>query len=165
MALIIEDGTSPANANSYVSVSEARAFASARGVTLSATDSDVEILLIKACDYLETLEDRYKGSRVDQAQPLAWPRAGVFLFNGSTEIGSVIPIQLKNAQCVLAIDSITVDLLPTGDGREVIREKLDVLETEYAPKGVGVSVPIPTKAMSFLAPILTSGFRVNVLRV
>ena len=50
MALVIEDGSRVAGANSYVTLAEARAFASARGVTLSAVDATLEPFVIKAFD-------------------------------------------------------------------------------------------------------------------
>jgi hypothetical protein len=44
--------------------------------------------------------------------------------------------------------------MPTGDGREVIREKIDVLETEYAPGSGGAAQPVLSKVRAFLAPVL-----------
>lgn len=163
--LIIEDGTSPAGAASYASVAEARAYASARGLSLPSGDSDVEALLIKAADYLDSLEPRFKGSRYSASQPLAWPRQYVYLFNSTDELGQVIPSQLKAAQCQLAVDYTSLDLLPTSDGREIIREKLDVLETEYAPKGVSTVTPTPSKALAILAPLFTAGFSLTTRRI
>lgn len=159
MPLTIEDGTGVASANSYVDAAEARAYALARGVTLSATDSVVEALLVKACDFLETLEGQYKGDRVAPAQALAWPRDEVYLFESEEEFDpATIPDQLKRAQCQLAIDAQTIALLPTSSGKEVIRKKIDVIETEYAPTGQAVDLPILTAALGILAPLLRSGY-------
>lgn len=158
MALTIEDGSGVVGANSYASVAEAQAFASARGVTLSATDSVVEALLIKASDYLESLEGRYKGDRTDPEQALAWPRSGVYLFESETEFSdAAIPALLLKAQCQLAVDAVSVALLPTSSGKEVIRKKVDVLETEYAPTGKAVDLPVLTAALAILEPLFKSG--------
>ena len=46
MALIIENGTNVAGANSYATLTEILAFAALRGVTLSAVDATLEILAI-----------------------------------------------------------------------------------------------------------------------
>ncbi len=52
MAIVVEDGTQVAGANSYVSESDLTTYASDRGVALSETES---VLIIKAMDYLNTL--------------------------------------------------------------------------------------------------------------
>ena len=76
MALVIEDGTIVAEANSYVTVEEARAFALLRGVILSAVDADVEILIIEAMDYVEAKGSKFKGMKYTRDQDLQWPRSG-----------------------------------------------------------------------------------------
>jgi len=53
MALIIEDGTLVANADSYVTLAVARAFAEKRGLVPVATDA-LEADLIKAMDFIES---------------------------------------------------------------------------------------------------------------
>lgn len=168
MALTIEDGTGVAGANSYASVAEARAYASARGLSLPAVDADLEKLLVKAADFIESLEDRFQGTRTQASQPLAFPRALVFLFDATEEIGDdVIPTILKNAQSQLAFDGQENDLQPTGAGREVIREKVDVLEVEYNPQGDNCIAPVFTKAMSILQPLFdnSSGFVLRTRRI
>ena len=79
MTLIVEDGSIVENANSYVSVDDARTFASLRGVTLPASDAEVEVLLIKATDFIEAQRLRFQGSKVNQDQALQWPRTGVYV--------------------------------------------------------------------------------------
>lgn len=167
MALVIEDGSLVDSANSYATVAQARDYALARGVTLSATDSVVEALLIKAADFLEGLEAKFKGSRVDPEQALAWPRDEVFLFSSDTKLPiTEIPTLLIKAQCQLAVDAVAIDLQPSGSGREVIRRKVDVIETEYAKTGSNTAQPELTKAMSILEPLLNfGGFGLRTLRV
>ena len=87
MSLVIEDGTGISNATSYVTAAEARTYALARGVTLSATDSVVEIQLLKAMDYLQSLTQCYMGCKKwpptmgthEHEQALAWPRENVII--------------------------------------------------------------------------------------
>jgi len=154
MALVIENGTGVAEAVSFVTVAEARAFASARGVTLSATDSAVEILLVKASDYLLGLEAFFQGTRSTSTQRLPFPRYDVCL-PGGYELGPyVIPEALKEAQIQLAIEGVSRDLRPTGDGREVIREKVGPLETEYARTGSGTIQPAFNKVFDLLLPLM-----------
>ncbi len=133
MALIVEDGTIVANANSYISLVFYRAFALARGVVVSPVDAVAEVQLIKAMDYLESLGNNYKGTRVSPTQGLQWPRKNVLMYeNIDYNLETVIPIQLKNAQAQLAIEAIASDLMPTQSGRGVIREKVGPIETEYS---------------------------------
>lgn len=167
MALTVETGSIVPAAVSYVTAAEAREYALARGVTLSADDVVVERLLVNASDYLESLEDRYQGERVSAAQPLPWPRSGVYLF-GSEVASDSIPAQLKRAQMQLAIDAVNGDLQPTGAGREIVRQKVDVIETEYAQTGSGSVLREFNKAHDILKPLFRDGagsVTIDVLRV
>jgi hypothetical protein len=77
-----------------------------------------------------------------------------------------VPELVKRAQCQLAIDAATYDLMPTGAGREVVREKVDVIETEYAQRGSASVTPLFHKALSFLCPLFrNSSGRLRVVRV
>lgn len=165
MALVIENGSLVPGANSFVSVAEVRAFAEARASILSADDSAIEAACIRSVDYLETLRGEFKGEKVSGTQALQWPRLGVLIDN--FEISSEeIPAVLKSAQCQLAIESANgLDLMPSGDGREVIREKVDVLETEYAPGSGANPQPALSKAKALIAPLLRNGSgRIVVIR-
>ena len=64
--------------NSYITRAAAIAYAAERGVTLADTAA-TDVLLIKATDYMETLEGRYRGTRTDADQALAWPRSGAII--------------------------------------------------------------------------------------
>lgn len=165
MALVIENGSLVTGATSYVTVDAARAFAVARAATLPTPDGEVEALLIRAMDMLESFRDRFKGSKVDPAtQALQWPRMDVVIDGWEVPV-THIPQELKNAQCQLAIEANLTDLMPTGDGRDVIREKIDVLETEYAPGSGGVAQPYFPKVQALLAPLLKSGGGLRVGRI
>ncbi len=158
MALTIEDGTVIANADSFVTLVEARAYGVSRGFTLSAVDATLEGQLRNAADYLGTLESRFKGSRLSVEQALVWPREFVYVYGFQVPLDSdEIPTAIKNAQIQLAYDFSQSDLLPLGDGQEVLREKVDVIETQYAEKGTGVVMPIPTKALAMLQPFFING--------
>lgn len=165
MALVIENGSLVAGATSYVTVEAARAFAEARAATLPVDDGELESLLIQAADFLESYRDKFKGSKVDPSlQDLQWPRAGVNI-DGYDFPEDEIPKQLIYAQCQLAIEANLTDLMPTGDGRDVIREKVDILETEYAPGSGGVAQPYFPKVDAFLAPLLKKTGGLSVGRI
>lgn len=157
MALVIETGAIVTGANSYVTLTEARAYATLRGVTLPASDPAAEILAIKAMDYLEGQRNYYQGTKVDKDQPLQWPRTDVVVEGFDVEEDE-IPTILKNAQCQLIMDVFSgLDLQPNGTGREVVREKVGEIETEYAKTGSGVLQPIFTRAAALLDPLFGGG--------
>lgn len=152
MAIIVETGAIVPGANSYVTEAELNAYAAARGVTLT---ESAELLLIKAIDYLATLEDSWQGSRVSATQPLAWPRQGVSLY-GFAVASDTIPQSLKDGQCQLAIEADTQDLMPNVAANatgSVIREKVDVIEVAYA-EGAGNTQPVFTAANRILKPLM-----------
>lgn len=158
MPLIIEDGTIIEGANSYATVAQARAYATARGLSLPTADGAVESALVLACDKLQSY--RYKGSQVSPAtQPLVWPRSEVYFDGEDTPLdAATIPACLISAQCQFAFEaSGGTDLQPTGTGQEVILEKVDVIETHYQPRQSGTVQPEFNKAESILAPILQNG--------
>lgn len=159
MALVIENGSLVSGATSYVSVAEVRAYATARASNLTASDPAIEAACIVAMDFLESLRAEYRGSKVEPAtQSLQWPRTGATL-DGAEIPPTVIHKILKDAQCQLAIESANgLDLMPTGDGREVIRKKIDVLETEWKPGSGGATQPVLTRVRALLNPLLKVGF-------
>lgn len=149
MAIVVEDGTIVAGANSYASEAELTAYATQRGVTLTGTP---EALLIRAMDYLETLE--FIGTKKTSDQPLQWPRTSVYI-DGYSFASDAIPQELKNAQMALAvsIDSGT-DPMATLE-RATKREKADVLEVEYMDNAS--SVAIITSVNRLLRKLLAGG--------
>lgn len=170
MALVIEDGTGKADSNSYVEVSEAQAYATARGITLPADES----LLIKAMDYLEAQRARYQGAKTNPGvQALQWPRTGVILDCSYALPDNVIPVELKNAQMQLALEVFAGNtLLPSSDGRVVKREKVDVIEREFmtgSDLGTG-GLPSPSfpAVEALLAPLFAAcggGFGLRSVRI
>lgn len=146
--------------DTYASEAELAAYALARGITVTGTPS---ILLIKAMDYLATLEDRWQGSRTSAAQPLAWPRTGVYVY-GTALADDAIPQSLKDAQCRLALDvDAGVALLPTvsaGSKGSVIEETVDVVTVKYA-EGANNTQPVFTAAMGLLKPLMKAGGGIN----
>lgn len=172
MDLIIEDGTGVEDANSYATVQQCKDYCASRGFLLvdsdsvALTDEVISQLLVRACDYLQGL--KFKGNKTDEANALEWPRENVFIGNNEAALESdTIPAKVIAAQCRLAYDSNTTDLQPTGDGREVVREKVDVIEVQYNPRGSGSVIPQPNAALSILTPYLEDGgvFSLRSVRV
>lgn len=122
MALIIEDGTIVAGAESYVTAAEATTYHSNRGNTAwTGTDAVKEAALRKAVAYLDGhYFSRWKGTLVKPLeQSLQWPRYNVNIGSDQTEgsyrgetFGSflapdVIPQKVKDAQCELALRALS----------------------------------------------------------
>lgn len=156
MALIIEDGSIVVNANSWATVVEAREWAEARGITLAPATSDgntaIEAMLVKAGDYLNSLDAKYRGEMVQPlVQTMVWPREGVSLF-GQTWPDDEIPERLKRAQCQLCIEqrngiNITSSQSAGVDGA-IIRDKTGPLETQWSEavlleQGFSVTATMP----------------------
>lgn len=155
--LTVEDGTIVANANSFVSLAEARAYALNRGVTLSVDDQVLIPQLIKACDWIESKQDEFKGAPVSMSQVLCFPRAGVVL-NGFELEEDAIPQQLKNAQILAAMAVVEgVTLLPNVAASDAIkREKVGPVETEYQTGTIAAGMTRLTAAEAQLKPLQTS---------
>lgn len=153
MALVV--GT-----NTYASEAELSAYAYAREIDIAGTPST---LLIKAMDYLATLEDRWQGERTSAIQPLAWPRTGVYVY-GTALADDAIPQSLKDAQCRLALDADAgIALLPTvsaGSKGSVIEETVDVVTVKYA-EGANNTQPVFTAANGLLKPLMKAGGGIN----
>lgn len=94
MALIVEDGSLVANANTYVSLAEYKAWADARGVTYSDNDTTVEQQILRAMDYLERLG--FIGNKANENQPLQWPRTEAQI-DGYYADATEIPKEVKTA--------------------------------------------------------------------
>src|SRR5574343_1067512 len=102
MALIVETGTAAADSESYASVADATAYATARGLTAwTGSDAVKESALRNATQYIDSTY-RFKGNRVAEHQALMWPRSGD-MFDGHTLAYDAIPAMLKTACIELAI--------------------------------------------------------------
>lgn len=162
MALIVEDGTLVPNANTYASVSALKAYADARGIVLTGSDADLERALILAMDKLNDYRSQYAGTRRRGAE-LLWPRDDVYI-DGSPFANNEIPAELIRAQLIYAVlinSGAEMYANSTSDTRILKREKIDVLEFEYAvPEGSEAGVvfqPIFAEAEKYLSVLFDGG--------
>lgn len=146
MPLTIEDGTGIANADSYVTLVEARAYATKYGFTLPADDTELEQLLCKATIYLETRRHEYLGSKTTTIQALQFPRTGVKIDCQDLD-ANTIPQVLKNAQIQLAVEQQAgVPLFPspitsaTSTAGQVTEKTVGPLTFKYSDKSTAASV-------------------------
>ena len=142
--------------DSYIDESELQAYAAARGITLI---GDASVQLIKAMDYLEA--QSFKGTKTDAAQPLQWPRTGVYI-DGMLIDSDTVPQEVKDAQAVIAV-SIDQGYDPMATyGPAVKRRKTDVLETEYKDSASTTKYsPAITRALDKL--IVSSGGNIQLM--
>lgn len=147
MSLIIEDGTGLANAEAYADVTTVLAYAMKRGYTLPTDPTVIEPLIVKATDYLESLD--YILQAYTQTQALSWPRNlhGMFNFpmppyynyEGVDVTQPQYPqekLQAAQSQLVIEQQINGVDLQPTtvGGSGYVIEERVDVIMTRYSER-------------------------------
>lgn len=161
MALTVEDGTVVADADSYVSLADARAFATSRGFSLPLDDTEAEALLLRASDYLNGLE--YVGTRYSAEQTLKWPRQYVYV-DGFELDENTIPAQLWQAQVLSAVDlALGADpLAPSTDGRAIKRRKVDVIEVEYEAGIPGqLPVAVQRRVRHMLRGLLNTSYTVS----
>jgi len=148
MALIIEDGTLVANANSYVTTSELTDYATARGITIT---GDEEELLIRAMDYFESLA--FIGIKVIHTQALQWPRANVIIDDYLVELDT-IPSEVIKSQIEIAL-AIDNGQDPAADvARSKSKVKVGELEVTYEP---GQSTTIVRKISNSIWKLLVGG--------
>lgn len=126
MALIVEDGTGRADAESYSSVADATTYLTARGMEATwnalASDGAREQCLRKATDYMQQVYgSQWKGYKASDEQALDWPRTLVeiedspgSLYPGGHQYyeNDEIPARVKNACILLALKAASADLLP-----------------------------------------------------
>ena len=166
MALVKEDGTIVAGANSYADAADADAYLQDRGgVAWSEADTEAkDATLIRATDYIEgRFGLNFVGQPAGDVQALSWPRTGAYYpRTGNAFPADEVPVDLVNAAILYAnqiigdgsIEGITdLSVNPEVDaaGQVVEKtEKVDVLEetTKYIGSVSGSSAlrtirPIP----------------------
>ena len=104
MALIVEDGTVVADADSFSSLIDARVLAVNYGLTLPVDDTEAEVKLRQGYLNLLQRERTLQGSRISAAQTGIYPRSNV-LNNCFPVDSDVIPNEVKLAQ-IYASDAI-----------------------------------------------------------
>lgn len=168
MSLIVEDGSIVAGADSYVSLSDARALAAKYGWELPADDTEAEQALRNGAGYVGLQEPAMCGSRVSAVQELAYPRKNVRLYGFPVTVDSV-PSRVIRAQVAAAVEyGAGTDVRASSDGRAVSMERVEgAVTVEYFNNGNNGSSVVITSAMDALAPLLcglNNGSSFNVYR-
>ena len=103
MALIIEDGTIVANANSFITVAEWETYLTLYGKTATGTETEKETNLILSQRAIST-RYTFDGMIVEQAQSTCLPRNWSRKIKGFYIANDVVPQDFKDAQAELAFD-------------------------------------------------------------
>lgn len=169
MPLIVETGAIVPNADSYVSLADARALAAKYGLELPADDTAAEAALRNGATYVGLAEPQMCGRRVSAEQSLAYPRTGATLY-GFTVADTVIPPQLIRAQVIAAVTyGAGTEVRANSDGRSVQTERVEgAVTVTYFNNGNSGATTAITAADDALRPLLCSGlnngFSFNVYR-
>ena len=150
MALVVEDGTGVAGANSYLSLVAIRTYATTHGLTVSGDDVELEASVLDAMAYIEAIEfgfPTFHGTRTDITQPLSWPRKDtnndnneIVLANGVIIATDGIPLALTASLAQLTFESEAAGgLLTNTNGRAIVEEKVGPITTKFASPDAGGS--------------------------
>jgi len=146
MALIVEDGSVVANAESYISVANADTYIASylnSSTWTAQSTASKERFLRRATQYVDNrYGPDFSGDRVDSDQVLDWPRANASI-EGYLFESDAIPQQLKDAVCEVATKLNDGVLLTTDseDGNiesEMVQVGPIKVDTEY----VGTKEPL-----------------------
>lgn len=133
MALIFEDGTGRADAESFASVAQADAHHAAVGnAAWAALDTEAkEVNLRLATIYMQGhYSGLWKGDLVYSTQALAWPRAGVYREQFLLPSNQV-PVEVVKACCELALKASAGPLV-VDEAAQVKSKQVGPIAVTYA---------------------------------
>lgn len=168
MALIVEDGTGLANADSYVSLVNARLFATDYGISLPVDDTEAEIALRQGAQYVDLSEPRFTGERLSDDQALAWPRVDSYKCNGIDIPSDEVPSEAWKAQVYAAQTyGLGTDVRSNYDGKEISSEKVASIKVDYFETGTDGTIVITksSDAMRLLLCKSSNPYTQRTLRV
>ena len=173
MALIVENGTGLANAESYSSVADADIFHESRGnLAWDALDTDVkEQALRRSTDYIDSYySEHWLGQTLNLTQALAWPRAfvprpvrqSITAAYDPYISSSALPQQLVKATAQLALKTATGVILMPDSTPDIKQKTVGPLTVIYQD---GASSSVEFNAIeALLSGLLFYGSRVDVVR-
>lgn len=146
MPLTVQIPTAPIdNANSYLSLVDARALADQYAYDLPVNDVDAEKALIKGFRYIESFESSMCGKRTTTTQNSSWPRSGVTI-RCQPFPDDAFPQELLIAQVIAAQYQGSGTDVSGGvdDGKSIASEQAGKVSISYFDNGkTGTEVSIP----------------------
>jgi len=173
VALIIENGTVVANANSYDTLANAQAFLDLVGLNVAANGDPLlidEPSMIRAYYYVNSFENQYQGQRVSIDQTGSFPRSGVVI-NGFPLPQTTIPPQLIQAQAYAAYYEVVNPGItqPNGNGATITHEEISgAVAVDYADNGISSDTFNMASVTALLSQLFgTSGgaFSIQTVRI
>lgn len=181
MAITLVETPGDADANTYATLAEATAYLEPRLNTSAwddvASEETQKAALVEATREMDLLP--WRGTRVTVTQALAWPREDVPIPDLPDDVSvssdaaeystTAIPDRIKDATIELALEFLrsgSTDLSKPDPDRDVIRKKIDVIETEWAkdrrPRGLARFPRILARIHPLLDPTRVGGGWVRV---
>ena len=164
---VVEDGTRPAGANSYISVADADQYDLnfINSTTWQAlSPEEKQMVLRKSTKYLDAAySDKWKGIPVDSQQALDYPRFEVIDENGYYRDSAIIPQELKDATVEMAIKALAEDIIPDiANPGAVSSYSVSVGPVSESTSYVGGNTPVKyyRKVDRILLPLLTISSKV-----
>lgn len=160
MALVVEDGTGIAGANSYVSAADCADYAATHGLTFTANAAG-DAALVRGTDWLDaTYISRWPGTRAHgRNQGLQWPRAGATDIEGYAIASTEVPMEVIDACCEAACrefkaaGSLAPDVTPNAIIQSASVE--GAVSVTYATgKGVAGAGTVSLTIDGILAPLI-----------
>ena len=160
--LIVQDPTNPTTeANSYVSLADARTRALFLGVTLPTDDDKATAGLFQGAQYVDS--KCYNGTPVIEFQGTAMPRNDLYI-GGALYPSDQIPQDFIDAQILAAAEAGEGSLWSSESvGSNVKAESVGSLSVEYFAGGQGSGFIKVGRADSILSKYACSGFGVGGL--
>lgn len=170
MTIIVEDGSRPIGANSYISVSEADEYFSIyKNDAWAGTTEEKANALILATQALDLLYgSKFLGHTYGARQELLFPRYAFHDANGRLVPHNSIPKCIRDATCEVAVMQLNFqDILPEMSEAAFIKKKsvtVDVIKSdiEYAHGLKTETYPGFRKVELILRPVLMSDNQSNV---
>jgi hypothetical protein len=182
MPLVIVATPGASDANSFVTAAEMTAYCEGRlnagAWTAAASQLPALVEASRDITYLY-----WKGSRVDEAQALAWPRAYVENPDAPYDDETLslddivyfpedeVPQRVKDATCELALQYLKAggtDIAMPDPSDGIVSKQVDVISVTYATNGTRVTKGVNRypRVMALIGPMLTNGAgNLTVMRV
>lgn len=159
MSLVVEDGSGIDNADSFLSLVDARALAVNYGYSIDADDTLAEIQLRNSYRGLLISEPSLQGKRSFSMQTGIFPRSGV-LSNCNEIASNVIPLDVKLAQ-ISYVDAIAsgLELNTVNDGLRLAGFSVDGVYSETYQDGISDHINSRIQGVyNALYPLTAAGF-------
>lgn len=160
MALVVEDGTRKADAESYATVAAYKAYCDGRGITYG-NDTTIEVALRKGFDYIGSeYGARWAGYKATDAQAGDWPRYEVprpdSPYDDADIASDVVPVQVVRANILLAVRAAAGEDLMPDQGQAIKRERVEGAVDVTYQDGTKATKTFPA-VDGVLAPLLAGG--------